>query len=121
MTGYHITTGYQSDGRDTWEELKAIAADICLHPELIADEAKQLEGGNYSQLVAVAERFRKCEDLTLTFHEKDTERDREAQIIMTASGCGPYRGVKEATRRAFCRLVMKAAHRKGIEICINVA
>lgn len=130
MTGYHISVGYQSGGPDkdeAWEILKRVVLDLCNAPALIADEAitfgmDRATAIEYADAyVGASEATRGTEDSTLRIIEANAAEETPAQIMQLAGGAGPSRPIKEAMRRAFCRLVMTEMHKLGIEININVA
>lgn len=130
MTGYHITIGYLSaaDKDEAWRVLKGVVASLCADPTRIAAEA-----GCFGMSPAVASEYAEAyrsfsskngrtEDSTLVILERDaTTPESEPQVMQLASGGGFERGAKEATRRAFCRLVMNEMHKLEYEININVA
>lgn len=130
MTGYHITIGYLSgyDKDEAWGVLKRTVARVCANPELIAAEAHEL-AMPLEVAREYAESYRsfsadtgRTEDSTLTIKEKDPkDSDSEPQVMQLASGGGSSRAIKEAMRRAVCRIVMREMHGLGIEININVA
>lgn len=130
MTGYHISVGYQSGGPDkdeAWEILKRVVLDLCHAPARIADEAISYGMDRASAIeyanayVGASEAWRGTEDSTLRIIEANAAEDTPPQIMQLAGGAGPSRTIKEAMRRAFCRLVMAEMHKLGIEININVA
>jgi len=123
MTGYHITLGYMSnrnDGanREVWQEVVRLALNICDSPELIASEAVAL-GMSPATAREYAQAYKERFDSTIRFKEADG--DSPAQIMQLAGGAGPSRSIKEAMRRAFCRLLMHECHKREIEINVNVA
>lgn len=130
MTGYHISIGYLSGGPvdkdEAWDILKGVVLDLCHAPARIADEAIDFgmdaaTASEYALAYAGASLgYRGTEDSTLRIIEKDNEGN-PPQIMQLAGGAGESRVIKEAIRRAFCRLVMKEMHKREIEININVA
>lgn len=131
MTGYHISIGYLSGGAydkdEAWEILKTVVLDLCHAPARIADEAVSF-GMLLAQALEYAEPYtsasvenRGTEDSTLRIIEKNEAEGTHAQIMQLAGGADPSRSLKEAMRRAFCRLVMQEMHKREIEININVA
>lgn len=127
MTGYHITVAYLSgyDRGEAWQVLKRTTLELCHNWQRIAQEAQRHGmAGNVAAEYAMAykdagDATRGTEDSTLMIiGAKD---DEPPQIMQLADGEGSSRTIKEAMRRAFCRLVMEDMHRLGIEININVA
>jgi hypothetical protein len=124
-TGWAITIGYNSDlsplDRDkTWETLKNVAATIredtaALFQEALAFDAPPDCGGE------------DLEDYCAIYTAPREEGgplwiDEPGQAIsIIASGGAPSRIQKEHVARAFCRLVLYAMHRQGIEINLHVA
>jgi len=130
MTGYHITIGYLSgaDKGEAWEVLKREVAELCAEPAIIAHELLR-HGMDVNRVREYAEAYRsfspetgRTEDSTLVIKERDLDdEESEPQVMQLASGGGRSRTLKEATRRAVCRLLLERMHRRGIEININVA
>ena len=129
MTGYHISIGYLSgyDKEEAWEVLKRVVLELCNAPERIAEEAMRFGmDGAVAREYAEAYRgasleTRGTEDSTLRIIEGERAEGNPPQIMQLAGGAGPSRVIKEAMRRAFCRLVMYEMHKREIEININVA
>ena len=130
MTGYHISIGYMSGGPDkeeAWGILKEVVLDLCNAPARIADEAiffgmERASAVEYaSAYVGASIANRGTEDSTLRIIEADGKEKTPPQIMQLAGGADPSRSIKEAMRRAFCRLVMYEMHKREIEININVA
>ena len=130
MTGYHISIGYMSgcpDKEEAWETLKAVVLDLCNAPALIADEAISFGMDRATALeyagayVGASIANRGTEDSTLRIIEADAKEGTPPQIMQLAGGIDPSRSIKEAIRRAFCRLIMREMHKREIEININVA
>lgn len=130
MTGYHITLGYQSgisrrvgDQGTDWEHLKAAAEMLCQHQDQIAAEVrKERVLVSAEVLDEYVSRYRLSgdeEDLTLNFVEPSG--DEKGEVWQAASGGGESRAIKEAVRRAFCRLLILEMHRLGIEVNLTVA
>lgn len=120
MTGWHIRIGYISgdsceyNQEQAWEILKAEVARLREDPAAIVGEAhrvlheSKIRGiGEYAAAYSA-----KHNDATITVFEDKRE------IMQLASG---GREVKEHARRAFCRLVIAAMHRHGIDINLTVA
>lgn len=127
MTGYHISIGYLSgyDKDEAWEVLKKVVLDLCHNPHHLVDEAvafgmNPASAAEYAAAyVNASEETRGTEDSTLRIIEaKDGD---PPQIMQLAGGGGESRTIKEAMRRAFCRLVMREMHKLEIEINVNVA
>lgn len=130
MTGYHISIGYLSGGDkdEAWATLKEVVAKLCAEPAAVAMEALKY-GMPPDRVREYAEPYRsfsaatgRTEDSTLVIKEADPD-DPESyhQVMQLAGGGGESRGLKEATRRAFCRLVLKEMHKREYEININVS
>lgn len=128
MTGYHLSIGYLSGGdkAQAWDTLKTVVLNLCHDPVRIANEAVRL-GMNRTTahecaraFASASLEFQGTEDSTLRIIEGD-RAEGNPQIMMLAGGSGQSRTIKEAIRRAFCRLVMTEMHRRDIEININVA
>ncbi len=130
MTGYHISIGYLSSGDkdEAWVALKDVVAKLCAEPAIIGMEALRY-GMRAENVREYAEAYRsfsvetgRTEDSTLVIKEADPD-DPESyhQVMQLAGGGGESRGLKEAMRRAFCRLVLEEMHRQEYEININVA
>lgn len=128
MTSYHISIGYLSgyDKDEAWEVLKKVVLDLCHNPHHLMDELV-LFGMNprvasecAAAYVGASEATRGTGDSTLRIIEADNEGN-PPQIMQLAGGDGEWREYKEATRRAFCRLVMREMHKLEIEINVNVA
>lgn len=121
MTGYTLTAGYQSGGNkaDAWQRLKQTALRLCETPDAIAAEVERLEPGRYSgeERAEYAAAYALRQDLTITFRDDPDD----PAIHQSASGGGRGRELKEAMRRAFCRLVIEAMHRERIEVNMIVA
>ena len=126
-TGYRLEVGYLSGGNraDAWADLKAVALDICEHSNRIYDEVERVEGARGVALDEYVVAYRDRDDLTITFHETpnhfETPEDFRPYIYQMASGGGAGRELKEACRRAFCRLVIETMHRKRIEVNMIVS
>lgn len=118
VTGYTIEIGYLSAGakEQAWGRLRAVALDICEHPERITDEVFRLEPANVREVVSeYAQSYKDRVDLTIHFYND------EHCIRQLASGGGESRDLKEACRRAMCRLLLEAMHRERIELSIIVS
>lgn len=90
----------------------------------IAEEMTRVEGGSIQQGMEYAAQFRGDPgDLTLQIVDTPDPLTGEERryISMLASGGSPSRELKEKSRRAFCRLVTKEMHQKGMNINIKVA
>ncbi len=123
MTGYKIAVGYNSEfaASEVWETLKTVGLEIANNPEVIACEAAYYDGDYlFAELREVSERFKVRDDLTIRFFEGSKENEFRPHILMYASGGGRYRLIKESTRRAYCRLVLKEMHKRKMEIDIYV-
>ena len=117
MTGYHISIGYQSssDKDDAKQALLEVVDGICKYPMQIVYEARRLGDAVPDEY---AESYSKpWADASISIIDKEGD----FQVMQLASGGGIERGYKEAMRRAFCRLVLEAMHKKKMEININVS
>lgn len=127
MTGYHISIGYLSDydKDEAWSVLKMVVLDLCHNPHHLVDEAVRLGmlpqiASMYAAAYTGASRENAgTGDSTLRIIEGS--EDSPPQIMMLASGTGESRLIKEAMRRAFCRVLMREMHKLEIEINVNVA
>ena len=122
MTGYRLEVGYLSGGNreDAWADLKAVGLAICEDPDRIVREVLRLEPTMSAvALTEYAQSYQDRVDLTVKFHEAGSASG--ACIYQMASGGDPGRTLKEACRRAFCRLVIEAMHAKRIEINMVVS
>lgn len=121
MTGYHLQVGYQSGNSkaDAWEALKAIVADLRTRPNELAVECARYDDFSKADLMEYAELYQGDRDATISIIEADG--DREAEVMQLASGMGASRDIKEALRRAFCRLVICRMHERGMEVNLVVA
>lgn len=129
MTGYHISIGYLSGGDydkdEAWEVLKKVVLDLCHNPHHLMDELvsfgmnPRIAAECAAAYVGASEATRGTEDSTLRIIE--AKDDDPPQVMQLAGGADEWRVHKEATRRAFCRLVMREMHKLEIEININVA
>lgn len=128
MTGYYLEVGYNSAAHreDVWKRLVEVARELCAHPERIAAEVLRLEPGrSLGEVADYVEMYRADADLTITIVEEppsdiNTE-DFQPYIQQLASGGGDGRDLKEACRRAFCRLAIEAMHRERLEINLRVS
>lgn len=129
MTGYHISIGYLSgyDKDEAWKVLKMTVLDLCHNPHHLVDEAVRFgvdprTACEYAAAyVGASEATQGTEDSTLRIIEKNEAEGTPPQIMQLAGGSGESRTIKEAMRRAFCRIVMREMHKLEIEININVA
>ena len=123
MTSYRIEVGYNSaQATDEVGEYMLAALDALQEsPQLIVTEVLRLEPHRDRELLEeYAASYRKpVEDLTVRV-DHDQERDNLPVIVQLASGGEPGRSVKEALRRAVCRLVMDHCHRHAMEVSISV-
>lgn len=119
-TGYRISIGYNNgsafrgDMDEAWQELKATALALADAPMTIAQEAVAFgapTSDGDATIIGYAERF-SSKDATMNFIE-----DGQSVLLMS-SGANPMKG---HVRRAFCRLLIAAMHRKGIEVNLSVA
>jgi len=127
MTGYYIYIGYNSvlSEFDVWQELKRVAAYYCENYNLIADDAVEIEGRDpkfNEKIFDYAKNYNNHTDLTIKIvdQKSDDIGNRERYIAQLASAGGYSREVKEILRRAFCRVVLREMHKKGMEVCISV-
>jgi len=121
MTAYYIEVGYNSyygDRGEVAEKLKEVVADIREHPERLVAETLRIEPELSQEALAeyAASYKPPGEDLTISIDESDG-----LKIVQLASGGGEARELKEALRRAMCRLVIEAMHRAKMEINIRVS
>ncbi len=124
MTGYHVSLGYNSSVVANWDDVKAIANSIT-KDELRAEylEYETITWCDSAELTIddfIGQQLLQ-EDASMKFIE---DEEGAEQIMLLASGGGGScncRAIKEGLRRAFCRLMLKKAHKKHIEINIHVA
>ena len=118
-TGYTIKLGYMSDGdkNAAGEKLVAVVKDICAHPNSLRFEAMRVEGVKIP--AEYADSYREpWKDATIKIVPGE---NGDPMVFQMASGGGAERGYKEAMRRAFCRLVIEAMHKAGMEVNLTVA
>ena len=125
MTGYHLSIGYNSRlpaKNDAFAVLKAEVARLRELPETILSEVT-VEYTERTPFVPFAAAFGVAAgDATITVWEPgQLGPGHDGQIMLLASGGGQDRAYKEVTRRAFCRLVIRCMHQKGIEVNLHVA
>lgn len=126
MTGYTITLGYNAsnDIEEAGKELLRIVAQLRTQSQVILNEVREYDPGMFNlgeNVEDYAAAYAAGEDLTLVVQTGNTVVEREGIAIrQSASGSGPSRVIKEAFRRAFCRLVIQAMHRHGYEVNLNV-
>lgn len=123
MTGYHISVGYNSAWKnpEVWRELTAVVERLRHQPDLIIAEVRRerVDLASVEDLRGYAEAYAANQDLTLKVIDEDG--DRPPEIVQLASGGGDSRDIKEAMRRAFCRLVIFEMHKLGMEVNLVVA
>lgn len=122
MTGYHISLGYNSSGGADWDDVKAIANSITkdeLRAEYSEYETITRCGSSELTIDDFIDTQLKQEDASMKFLE-DEEGEEQIMLLASGGGCN-CRLMKEGLRRAFCRLMLKKAHGKHIEISIHVA
>jgi len=123
MTSYHIEVGYNSShGKDeAGKRLLKVVAELQAEPTRISQEVHRLRPDlTAAQLSPFIESYRApISDLTLYINTTDEGLPRVNQVA--SSGNGPRsRELKEECRRAFCRLVIEAMHREGMEVNLSV-
>lgn len=120
-TGWCMSPGYNFDCSPdrAWAELKDVAADLRERPSDIEEEALRFGApqgdGMGGSLYDYADAFNGSGDATIRVDEEAKE------IRMLATGLGTDRVLKHHVRRAFCRLVITAMHRRGFEVNLVVA
>lgn len=127
MTGHHLRIGYLSghstktDRDGAWEILVETVKQLREDKEAIVSETLRLEPNlNREYIATLAECFsEKIRDATLTIYSNVTKESDDRNIMLLSGG--GQRGEKESTRRAFCRLVIEAMHRRKIEVNLTVA
>lgn len=123
MTGYHIRIGYNArvvSDDDAWQTLKDVVAAVRLDAEGLMGEAlRERSDAPWALLAAIAAVYADPPDGDATLTIIEPEGDRPGEILQLASGSG--RAVRELMRRAFCRCVILAMHRRGIEVSLVVA
>jgi hypothetical protein len=110
--GYSITLGYNPNNIPTDNTLIKLVNSITkqeLEKEYLQYEKPDLEN-----------KYKEC--LNAYFPSTDlTLKINKDEIYQCASGGGIEREIKEGLRRAFCRLMLKKAHKEKIEINIMVS
>lgn len=118
-TLYTIEVGYNpvQDNGEVWKKLVEVCSHFQNNPSLIAKEALRLEPTlNVDNVNACADCYLPpVTDLTIVFFHGD-----KMCVTQSASGSGVARDVKEACRRAFCRLVIEQMHRFRMEVNLVV-
>ncbi len=126
MTGYHIRIGYNGARRTDYDvmcrELVAVARQICDNPPAIIAEARRLGAPESCtrgccDLDTYADNY--ADDFDSDSHPVRIVAGEEGpEIVQLASTDDP---IKYHVRRAFCRLVIEAMHRREIEVSLVVA
>lgn len=125
-TGYTIRLGYLSgatfrgDAEEAWRIVQEEAERIWEMPAVIAIEAANCGAPvtlNNQVLHDYVLAFQKRRGATIKLDCRDEEGP---YIHMLASGGSASRVVKEHIRRAFIRLLLAAAHRRGIDLNVTV-
>ena len=121
MTSYTIMLGYNSSKNtsECAEELRKCVAHLRANFTQIAEEAKRFDGFELDELNEFAMAYAPVNN-DLTIQIVDGEYD-DFRIFQMASGGEVDRSIKESLRRAFCRLVLNAMHKKQIEVNIIVS
>lgn len=131
-TGHHLSIGYQSGKSygNAWKALKTIVQEMCTDPGMIAAEAGCF-GLEPNIAFDYAEAYRaydpeklRTPDSSLVVHERTLDENKireENDVMQMSSGGGESCDIKEAMRRAFCRIVIKKMHKLGFEVNLNVA
>lgn len=122
MTGYHMHVGYSGtySSQHVWSRLKAAVEAVRLNRAALVAEVRRLEPGfSIDTLVPFADRYVLGDDSTLKVIDKPDPDD--CQVMQLAGGGGEARDIKESMRRAFCRLVLEAMHREGLDVNLVVA
>lgn len=109
--GYHITLGYNPHGTPPKNILEKLALSITYQE--LKNEFCNYETEFTPSLDKYLHMYFPSHDLTLKIMQNE--------IYQCASGGGEERYIKEGLRRAFCRLMLKKAHKEKIEISIHVA
>lgn len=92
------------------------------HARLV-EEVKRIESVSYNTetLMPYARAYVGDQDITIRVEEEEDETYGKLPVIrQSASGGGESREIKEAFRRAFCRLVLQEMHRSQMEVSISV-
>lgn len=116
-TTYILHPGYNSSHtpNDVWEQMLFTVSEIQADPSIIYNELCYEEKQWYDEedWMEYCNAYRN-NDLTLKIHEE------EQTIRQCASGGGDQRDMKEACRRAVCRLIITECHRRGMEVSMEV-
>jgi len=118
MTSCYLSPGY--DGHrckgETWDKLKEVVAELKREPELLYAAVREMEPEwPGEQLRLFVGYYVLADDGTLCVEEE------KQQVVQMASGGGEDRRLKEACRRAFCRLVIQRMHAECFEVSMVVA
>jgi hypothetical protein len=126
VLGYYIELGNMSGHSfkgsldEAWGRLVAAVAELRESSMAIVDEVRRLNPDAKASALtphAVAySSLNKTAELRIIDEPEGDERKR--QIVQYAGGDRP---TKELVRRAFCRLLIDAMHREGIEVEMTVA
>ena len=120
MTGYYISVGYNSavNREDVWVFIKERVEYYCENPLEITKEVLRFEPDRIPHtLRSHVNAYTNCNDLTIQINEDEEGAEYICQAASSGSG---DRGIKEACKRAFCRLILHDCHMKRYEICIHV-
>lgn len=122
MIGYYLRPagnnkiGHQEAGK----YLLKVVKNLKENPNLIKEEVLSFnpELAKEEDLDEYANYYNDPEDGALEI-TKDKEDDMPC-VAQLASGGGKERNIKEAFRRAFCRLVIKEMHKKKMEVTLSI-
>lgn len=121
-TSYIIRVGYNStySKEEVGRKLVSVIDDLTRYPDKIVAEVWRVDGRPHKETIrGYTESYRQpISDQTLKIVE---DADGLPEVVQIASGGGTSRTLKEACRRAVCRLVLEAMHREGMEVSIVVA
>jgi hypothetical protein len=131
MTTYTITLGYNSGNtfnscdEERWAILKEEVAKIRSLPDDIRiavfhlDPMKRWTADEVDEIKELITAYHHDNtDLTVYYADEDAPDPRERKLRQSTSYPGR---LKHHVRRAFCRLVIQAMHRRGIEVNLNVS
>lgn len=123
MTQYDITVGYNSSHgpSEVGKVMLGVLDMLREKPELIAAEVLRVEPLIDRQILAECVlAYANSEQSKAVWVAYDESQDKLPVIMQSASGGEPYRSVKQACRRAVCRLIMLHCHERLMEISIVV-
>ena len=119
MTGWHLTIGYNPSGgeADCFEQLCVAARAVERKPDLVAFEA----GVEGEDALAYFHPVNSKAVTVLRDKPDDAGDEWEPSIMLSASGGGRERRVKERLARAFVLMVLRRMADREINVSVSVA